>query len=157
MDFCGKSAGVIQFSKRGTNTGMTKHNYSQWPKPISLPGLPPVAGEVPWCHMPSSVRLAESQSLWTTSVHSAATQSTTFDERTGSAWRRRCSDATVGVTEEQRRWSLPAPVTGLPRLSFPGDQSLRNSLLSDCCTNQLFHRPLGSCLSVSLCLHCCRM
>lgn len=57
-----------------------------------------------------------------------------------------------GVIEEQKRRSPPALVIGLPRLSFPRDQSHRNCLLPDCGTNQLSYRPLISSLSPSLSL-----
>lgn len=62
------------------------------------------------------------------------------------------SEREGGISEEQKRRSPPAPVIGLPRLSFPRDQSHRNCLLPDCCTNQLLYRPLMLCVSLSLSL-----
>lgn len=53
-----------------------------------------------------------------------------------------------GLGEERKRRSPPAPVIGLPRLSFPRDQSHRNCLLPDCTTNQLLYHPLNSCFSL---------
>lgn len=73
---------------------------------------------------------------------------TLFQDRPGAdgwTWKRG-----VGwVSEEQKRRSPTAPVIGLPRLSFPRDQSHRNCLLPHCSTNQLSYRPLISCPSLT--------
>lgn len=76
-------------------------------------------------------------------------KSVTFQDRTGSEglmWKEGW-----GLSEEQKRRSSPAPVIGLPRLSFLRDQSHRSCLQPNCWTNQLSYRPLISrlCLSAS--------
>lgn len=103
------------------------------------------------CLQALMVALEEHESLRTRCQTQSAglvdAQSSTFQRRTGRKGRRVEGGMGGGLREEQKRRSPTAPVIGLPRLSFPRDQSHRNCLLPDCSTNQLLYRPLNSCFS----------
>lgn len=124
----------------------SKPSYSQWPAPVSCPGLSPVAGDAKVYHMSLrtgvSIPANPDQGVNSTGgfpakIGNDGCSKINVKKKKNQSLFKRPRSRELGQTEGwglskgQKRWSPPAPVIGLPRLSARGDQSHRSCLLPD--------------------------
>lgn len=133
-------------------TNKSKPSYSQWAESASCPGLPPVAGDANVCHMSSGtggqIPASPDQDADSTVIPQGEDKQWCgcfkiyFFFKNQSLFKKvrtqeRLRTEGWGLRDGQNRWSPPAPVIGLPRLSARGDQSHRSCLLPDQISSRL--------------------